>query len=300
MDFGKLKSLKGVDFTLPQDHPDTKSFLGRVGKESEEKRFYFACPAWNEKGFVGRIFPVGTPQKEFLRHYARHFSSIELNSTYYQVNRNNILKWKDTVGEEFRFCPKISREISHYRQLRNVGHATDAFFDAISLFEERLGPCFLLLPPHFSPKQFTTLQAFLEHFPKGFPLAVELRHADWYNDEVVKKEVFDLFEQTGTISLITDVAGRRDVLHQRLTDRTLIVRFVGNSLDPTDFSRLGDWVEKLYQWYSDGLETVYFFLHQPQEYLNVDIARHLIGKLNDRMGWNLAAPRLVEQQGQLF
>ncbi|HRF39610.1 MAG TPA: DUF72 domain-containing protein, partial [Saprospiraceae bacterium] len=107
------------------------------------------------------------------------------------------------------------------------------FCDAIELLQEKLGACFLQLPPYFGPDRLGQLDAFLQQFPRSIPLAVELRHEDWFNQEDNRQRLFDLLERRHTGAVITDVAGRRDVLHGRVTTYFAMVRFVGNDLHPT-------------------------------------------------------------------
>ena len=57
-------------------------------------------------------------------------------------------------------------------------------------------------------------------------------------------------------AVITDTAGRRDCVHQRLTTPFAFIRFVGNNLHPTDYSRMDDWVERIQEWFDQGLERV--------------------------------------------
>ena len=230
MKFGSVPHPEAVDFTLPPDPEATTRFLSQLPAREGAPNFYLACPAWNDKGFVGKIFPKGTRQKDFLQHYARHFNAIELNSTYYNLRLENLQKWKGETPAHFRFCPKISREISHFRQLNGAEEVTRRVCDAVAHFEEQLGPVWALLPQSFAPDRMGVLEQYLKTFPKGILCSVELRHEDWYRNHSAPHEVFDLMETHGAVSLITDVAGRRDVLHLRLTSPTVIIRFVGNRL----------------------------------------------------------------------
>ena len=79
--------------------------------------------------------------------------------------------------------------------------------------------------------------------------------------------------------MITDVAGRRDVLHQRLTTNTVLIRFVGNNLHPTDYERIDDWVFKIKEWIDRGLSNVYFFTHEPDNILAPELAFYLFEQI---------------------
>lgn len=97
--------------------------------------------------------------------------------------------------------------------------------------------------------------------------------------------------------VITDVAGRRDVCHLRLTTNTVLVRFVGNNLHPTDYSRIDDWVRRLEYWFSNGLHQVYFFTHEPDNLMAPDLAIYLVEKLDKMGGVETRGPKIIGQDG---
>ncbi len=313
MDFGKLTSIDAVDFTLPADHPDTARFLaGRVksaadaadaGDARAEARVLLGCPRWADRGFHGKIYPPKTKQSDQLPEYARSFDTIELNTTFYGVREELIARWRDQAPARFRFCPKIPKAISHHRQLLNAEADMERFVRAVSAFGDRLGPSWILLPPGFPPSQRRTLRAFLDRWSGELALAVELRHEEWFVPENASllSETFAHFEETGTTAILTDVAGRRDVLHQRLTSGRAIVRFVGNRLHATDYARVDAWSERLASWLDRGLGTVFLWLHQPEEALNVEIAERF-AKSFEAHGIATRKPARCDRrvQGELF
>ena len=102
--------------------------------------------------------------------------------------------------------------------------------------------------------------------------------------------------------MITDVAGRRDVLHMRLTNPILILRFVGNGLHPTDYTRADDWVLRLKSWIDQGLHAAYLFIHQPEMALVPDYTNYWAKKIEEVCGIRTVHPQLVDEarQGTLF
>ncbi len=299
MDFGRVlpDELDRIDFALPRE-PERNAQILQTPPRAEAPSVYVACPVWNHPGFVGLIYPENAKPADALRHYARSFPAIELNTTYYGVNVENLRRWREAVPAGFKFAPKLTKEISHERCLVNCEELTLQFCNAVQELGDHLGPLFLLLGPNFGPDRFGVLAHYLERFPRGVALSIELRHPAWFQRG--GPDVFDLFAEHNVIAVITDVAGRRDVAHMRLTAKTAVVRFVGNRLHATDFARVDAWVERLASWIDAGLECVYFFLHQPSEDLNVPVAEHLIRALNDRLGLDLALPRRVAKQQELF
>ena len=96
------------------------------------------------------------------------------------------------------------------------------------------------------------------------------------------REVFSVMRRHNIPALMSDVSGRRDVLHMRLTSDTMIVRLVGNSLDKTDFQRMEEWVERMDKWIKAGLKEFHFWLHQPENIKTADMAVFLIEKLQEK------------------
>jgi uncharacterized protein YecE (DUF72 family) len=103
-------------------------------------------------------------------------------------------------------------------------------------------------------------------------------------------------EKYGASTVITDVAGRRDVAHMALTSGQVLVRFVGNDLHPTDFTRLDDWAERLTDWFSRGLKECYFFTHEPDNLLAPDLAAAFYEKKKGIAGIGNRGPKLVDKE----
>jgi uncharacterized protein YecE (DUF72 family) len=301
MEFGRVKNPDEIDFALPPDAIGTAQLLARQNIDNE-RLVYVGCPVWGVKEWVGSYYPAQAKEKDFLQHYTCQFNTIELNSTHYHTpSPETVRKWKEVSAEGFKFCPKLPQSISHERQLQHVEPLMDEFCLNIKGLDEKLGVCFLQLPPYFSPAGLPVLEAFLKRYSAEIMLAVEFRHEDFFKPPHFDK-AFDILEKYKASSVLTDVAGRRDVLHQRLTNDTVLVRWVGEQLHPTDFVRLDMWVEKLSEWIRKGLGTVYFFIHQSENITSPDLARYFLPKLNETLGLNLRPPRLYAQvvQGSLF
>ena len=118
------------------------------------------------------------------------------------------------------------------------------------------------LPPTFGPEHLRRLERYLLDFPAYVPLAVELRHPGWFSDAGLLATVTAMLEALGKPLVISDVAGRRDALHQRLTTPVAFLRLNGHGLIDSDFRRADDWAARLAAWLEAGLHTAYVFIHQ--------------------------------------
>ncbi|ALG68198.1 DUF72 domain-containing protein [Beggiatoa leptomitoformis] len=301
MDFGKVKTLQHLDFTLPPTPLLTRHLLNAT--PPTKPIVYVGCPVWAHKAWVGRLYPATAKDKDFLSYYAKQFNAIELNSTHYHVpDKQTISRWQTSVSTTFRFCPKLPQEISHRQLLTGDARVlTQEFCQRIQELKTVLGVCFLQLPPTFTPVQLPLLQKFFEYFPMDISLAVEFRHPAWFQQNTFANVVAMLSHWNKT-TVITDVAGRRDVLHQYLSTPTAFIRFVGNALDTTDYQRIDAWVSCLQDWFMQGLKTLYFFVHEPDNTLSPELAEYLIKQLNQRCDLQLQVPILqkISTQGDLF
>jgi uncharacterized protein YecE (DUF72 family) len=304
MEFGRVASheLAEVDFSLPPDPKLTIATL-KSAKSDQQLQVHVGCAKWGRKEWVGKIYPPKTKDANFLDEYVKHFDAIELNATFYNVYpATTISKWKEKadVNPHFKFCPKFSQSISHIRRLKNAEEITTTFYEGILAFGDKLGPLFLQLSDNFTPKSLPELKTYLEHLPKDIPIFVELRHKDWFAVPETRDNVFNLFKQLNIGAVITDASGRRDCVHMELPTPHAFIRFVGNSLDRTDYTRVDEWVDRIKQWRDMGLQSVWFFMHQHDERYSPELADYVSEQLNQKLGLNLLRPQFIDRDKGLF
>jgi uncharacterized protein YecE (DUF72 family) len=304
MEFGRVnpEELQLVDFTLPAD-PELTTKTLQAAKNGQPTQVYVGCAKWGRKEWVGKIYPPKTNDANFLDEYVKHFDSIELNATFYQVyGPDTIAKWKEkaAVNPNFKFCPKFSQSISHIRRLKNAEDITTSFYEGIMAFGDKLGPLFLQLSDNYTPKSFPELKAYLEHLPKDVPVFVEVRHKDWFAVPEYKHQLFNILKELNMGAVITDASGRRDCVHMELPTPHAFIRFVGNSLDRTDYQRVDEWVARIKEWSAQGLQSVWFFMHQHDERYSPELADYVSAELNKALGLNLHRPQFIEKDKGLF
>lgn len=297
MNFGSVENPAKIDFSIPEDHPGTEKILS-VSRNDKPLRVYVGCAKWNRKE-LKNFYPRGT--KDELEYYATQFNAIELNATFYRnFSEKQIKAWCDKVPENFRFFPKVYQNISHRKWLNNIEESVEEFLNSIIHFEKNLGTVFLQLRGNFSPKHYDRLAGFAESWPDDIPLAIELRHPDWFHDKSIAEDLYSLLEENNIANVIVDTAGRRDLLHMRLTNNEAFIRYVGANHE-TDYTRLDDWVERLKTWTDQGLRNIHFFVHQNDEQESPVLAAHFIKKMNSQLGCNLGIPGEKDgDQGDLF
>lgn len=285
MKFGSVENPEEIDFALPMDHPGTKGALSKGGGGLQEA--FVGCAKWNKQDLKG-FYPRGT--KDELAYYSTQFNSIELNATFYNFYKEDqIQTWHDKVPEGFKFFPKVNQYISHVKRLNNVELPLEDFANTMRAFGDKLGMVFLQVHNNFAPKNWERLQNTLEFWPKDIPLALELRHTDWYNDETVAEDLYALLDEHKVANIVTDTAGRRDLLHMRLTTPVAFVRYVGAN-HASDWTRLDDWIERIKVWQDQGLQKLYFFVHQNLEKESPLLSARFLENFNKTFGFDIKIP----------
>lgn len=298
MEFGKVTQpdLSDIDFSLPPDAEGTTALLQKFKSSVRKPEVYVGCAKWGRKDWVGKVYPTGTKETDFLKLYAQHFNAIELNATFYRApSPAQTAGWASQVGNDFMFSPKFSEKISHRKRLKDVKEMTDWFLKGIAGFKERLGPVFLMPHPAMGPKSFETIETFIESLPTEIDLFVELRHPEWYSEPEAFEKVFAMLERHNVGSIITDASGRRDCVHMRLTTPVAFIRFVGNNLHPTDYTRVDAWIQRIKSWMDGGLQRLYFFMHQTEEIHSPTLCKYVVQQLNLHCGTHLHEPVFVEE-----
>ncbi len=286
MQFGKVDNPGKIDFTLPQDDPANKKILAAY-KSDKPFEVYVGCAKWNRTDLKG-FYPRGT--KDELQYYSTQFNSIELNATFYKMpDWQQVITWKEKTPPGFRFFPKLTDSISHYKRLIDVQALVEEFCNAVANFEEKLGSAFLQLQENFAPKDFDRLQKVVENFPRAIPLAVEVRNEEWFANKSILDRYAQLLEKNKATNIIVDTAGRRDMLHMRLTGPVAFIRYVGAN-HPTDIQRLEDWLARIKKWRREGLQQLYFFVHQHTEKESPLLATYFIERLNKAFNLSLTVP----------
>lgn len=267
-----------------------------ISKKTKKPNVFIGCAKWNKADLKG-FYPKGT--KDELTYYSQQFNSIELNATFYrQFPAAQFEKWKLKTPKGFKFFPKLGQEISHWKRLQGVQHAVNLYLDNSAHLQEKLGTIFLQLHANFGPKNFEEIKNFVISWPKEIPLAIEVRHKDWYEDDIVFNEYCNLLKTYNIANIIVDTAGRRDMMHMRLTNNEAFVRFVGAN-HPSDYTRLDDWVQRLKEWSELGLQNIHFFIHQNLELESPLLAAYFIKKINKELNVDLKIPNQQNTQQQM-
>lgn len=298
MKFGKLEDISGVDFSLPADHTHNESLLSPLA--ARPATLYVGSTGWSMPEWKGTYYPSKAPAKDFVKHYSHQWNSIEFNTTHYRIpTPETVHRWRTETADDFVFCPKVYKYISHTKDLGKGREDLTRYIDTMVLLEHKLGPMFMQLPPYFDIERESVLIDFLDRWPAGLPLAIELRHESWYADYSTLDNLQNILASKGHSLLITDVSGRRDLLHMRLCGDYLMVRWVGNGLHSTDYARIDEWKQRLQLYVQQGVRKIYFFTHEPDNILAPDIASYLCKAASEIPLLSTRGPKRLGEDSQL-
>jgi uncharacterized protein YecE (DUF72 family) len=147
----------------------------------------------------------------------------------------------------------------------------------------------------YTPQRRDNLFAYISSLPKDVQFFLEVRHPEWFSDMIVFNGLLNFLKEQRVGLVITDTAGRRDCAHMHLTIPIAFVRFVANSLHPTDYTRIDEWVKRLGYWIEKGIQEIYFFIHTHNEAHSPELAVYIADKLNQAYGLHLKKPAFIQQ-----
>jgi uncharacterized protein YecE (DUF72 family) len=130
---------------------------------------------WRYREWRGDYYPGGLRQKDELRYVAERLASVELNGSFYSLQRpESYRRWADATPPGFVFAVKGSRFISHLLALRNTGIALANFFaSGVLALDAKLGPILWQLPPR-TRFDADVLERFLAQLPRDTAQALAL------------------------------------------------------------------------------------------------------------------------------
>jgi uncharacterized protein YecE (DUF72 family) len=195
-------------FTDPADAtPPTTEAQSRAAFElTQGVPLYLGTSSWSSEDWRGTIYPADAKSSDFLTHYAKQLSTVEIDMTFYRIPTPAMIHtWNQRTPDGFRFAAKIPQVITHEKVLRDCQHELQQFTEVMALLGDKLGPL-LFQFPYFSKRHFANAQAFLERLepvlgqlPDGFRFAVELRNRWW-----ITGRLLDLLRAHGVALALTD------------------------------------------------------------------------------------------------
>jgi len=145
---------------------------------------------WTYKPWRGIFYPDKLSQKRELEYASRAFPSIEINGTFYSLQRpSSFERWMNETPDDFVFSIKGSRFITHIRRLRDIEAPLANFFaSGLLSLGKKLGPILWQFPPSFKFEP-ELIESFFARLPVDTDHAVSLGglHEKWMNGRTFLK-----------------------------------------------------------------------------------------------------------------
>ncbi|RPI66620.1 MAG: DUF72 domain-containing protein [Ignavibacteriales bacterium] len=159
-------------------------------------KLYVGTSGYSYNEWKGNFYPEDIKSKDMLKYYAKHFSTVEINNTFYRIPRKEVFEnWKGQVPSKFRFILKAPQLITHIKRLKIDTKDTVEYFTKVSSeLGDKRGVVLFQLPPSFK-FNLERLKDFIDIVPTDLKCAFEFRHPDWFNNEaydLLKKRNFAL------------------------------------------------------------------------------------------------------------
>jgi len=227
--------------------------------KDEIRKLFIGTSGWSYKHWTGLFYPAEIKPDKYLEYYITRFDSVELNSCFYHLPKNTtVTGWVHRTPGFFKFCPKLSRFITHQKRLNDVEEPLKKFFELFKEMKSRLGPVLIQLPPGlaFNRSLVNDFIQILKRQYNSYRFAVEVRHKSWITDEV-----FNLLAQHNVAFVIAD-SGKRFPYYEEITTDFVYLRFHGpEKLYASDYSdpQLNVFAEKIANWLRNDKEVWAFF-----------------------------------------
>ncbi|MGV3593438.1 MAG: DUF72 domain-containing protein [Gammaproteobacteria bacterium] len=246
--------------------PQASKARTRGGKAKSAPAYYIGCSGWYY-WHLRDSFYAGLPQKDWFAHYAKNFSTVEINASFYSwPTEANVKAWLRQAGRRrFTYTVKACELITHVKRFRNTKTLVQDFGHIADLLGAHMG-CFLFqLPPSF---RYTAarLRMILAQLDPRHRNVVEFRHASWWNEEV-----YAAFRKTGAIFCSCSGPRLPDALVKTADD--VYIRFHGTKRwyrhDYTG-DELQQWVDRIR---ASGAKRAWIYFNNDREAYAVKNAR---------------------------
>lgn len=177
---------------------------------------------WYYNHWLNRFYPEDLPKTGWLKYYAKHFDTVEINNTFYHLpKQKSVENWHKQSPKDFLYSVKANRFITHIKRLNEPAESLERFFEIINLLKEKLGPILFQLPPSFH-KNLDRLKEFIGYLPKTIHSVFEFRHKSWYT-----KDTYKLLEKHNISFCVHDLPATKTPLI--VIGDTIYIRFHGST-----------------------------------------------------------------------
>ncbi len=225
-------------------------------------RLHVGTMGWSYGFWKGSFYPEGLASKDFLAFYAKHFGTVEVDSTFYRIpRRQSVMDWKEQTPEGFLFSLKFPQVITHVKMLKDCEEETSVFLERAELLGEKLGVLLLQFPYNFGTEHVPLLRDFLQTLPKTHRYAMEVR-----NRKLLNHDFYSVLRDHNAALAWADSPFMPQI--SELTSDFIYVRWVGDrrrvkgtlgKIEMDRTAQINAWAEKLKPFLEEGAEVFGYF-----------------------------------------
>lgn len=221
------------------------------------------------------FYPPDLPKSRWFEHYQSHFSTVEINNTFYNLPKpETFADWRDRTPEGFCYALKMSRYATHIKRLKDGESTLATFFEHAEPLGDRIGPLLVQLPPKWKANP-ERLDAFLAAAPDDYRWVVEFRDPDWFRDEV-----YAVLRKHQAALCLHDMIEDHPA---EITAPWVYLRFHGDHYAGSySQEALRGWAGKIARWLGQGLD-VYAYFNNDAEGHAIANAMDLRHKIEDAL-----------------
>jgi uncharacterized protein YecE (DUF72 family) len=219
-------------------------------------RLEIGTSGWTYDGWRGPFYPLEVPKRRWLRWYATHFNSTEINGSFYRTpSLGAVRAWRHDTPDGFLFAWKASKFITHWKRLSADCKSSLALMETrLRVLKEKLGPILFQLPARFKADR-ERLASFLKLLKLQRQYVFEFRDASWYEPEIL-----DLLRDHDIALCLSD---HRDApAPWEVTARHVYIRGhgpTGEYKDRYPLKTLQAWARSIASWRRKGLNVYCYF-----------------------------------------
>jgi uncharacterized protein YecE (DUF72 family) len=270
-------------------------------------RVRIGISGWRYAPWRGDFYPEGLPQRRELEYAASQLTSIEINGSFYSLQRpSSYATWRTEVPDDFVFAVKGGRFITHMKRLRDIEAPLANFFaSGVLNLDQTLGPILWQLPATFTFDE-QVVRDFFALLPRTTTEAAQLatRHDDkvsgdkLWSGEVAERplryaleprhmsfatdEALAALTECAVALVVADSAGKWPRFEQAVGPLVYVRLHGDTELYASGYTdkALDEWAERLRAWTADGRDAFVYFDNDVKGYAPHD-ARKLIARLED-------------------
>lgn len=231
-------------------------------------KIHVGTSGWSYQHWKEIFYPHKLAAAKWLPYYASQYSTTEINGSFYRLpSEDTVKKWAAQVPENFLFCPKMSRYLTHMKKLKDPEEPLERFFSVFEYMKKKIGPVLIQLPEmlRFNYDVAEHFYRLLRFQYKAYQFVLEVRHDTWLQEDSLT------LMTKYNIGLVISQSGNVFPYSEMITAKNIYVRFHGPAeLYASAYSdeELQSFAQKFRSWVNEG--------HEVWAYFNNDIHGHAV------------------------